>query len=119
MNLEERGSVAPSDFLPLHPFEYRILLVLLEGSAHGYGIVKAIEARDSHWKRISPANLYRRLRDLLASGLIEDSPDDADDSPDPRRRYFRITRLGQAVARLEARRLAALVEDSSRLLGGA
>lgn len=25
----------PEDFLPLHPFELRILLVLAEGPAHG------------------------------------------------------------------------------------
>jgi DNA-binding PadR family transcriptional regulator len=98
--------------LPLHPFELRILLVLVaEGPVHGYRIVKAIEERDGTWKKVFPANLYRRIRDLLSRGLIEEAavPPGADD--DSRRRYFRSTELGDAVARAEARRLAGLVDD--------
>ena len=30
----------PQSFLPLHPLELRVLLVLAEGEAHGYSIVK-------------------------------------------------------------------------------
>lgn len=34
----------PEDFLPLHPFELRILLVLADGPAHGYPIIRALVA---------------------------------------------------------------------------
>lgn len=99
--------------LPLHPLEFRILLVLLGGPAHGYRIVKAIEAREGDRMRIYPANLYRRVRDLLARGWIEETtppPDEAD--PDPRRTYVAITPAGRAIAAAEARRLAELVADA-------
>jgi DNA-binding PadR family transcriptional regulator len=107
----------PERFLPLHPLELRILLVLWKEKAHGYRIVKAIEESHGGWNRIFPANLYRRVRDLLAQGLVEEAGADAEDA-DPRRRYFQITRLGREVARLEARRLSELAADARDLLEG-
>lgn len=98
--------------LPLNPLEFRILLVLLDGPAHGYRIVKAIEAREAE-RTIYPANLYRRIRDLLSRGWVEETeapPDETD--PDPRRTYVRITEAGRDVARREARRLDELVADA-------
>ena len=108
----------PERFLPLHPLEFRILLVLWRESAHGYRIVKAIEDSDARWSRIFPANLYRRLRDLLGRGLIEEAPRPDEGESDPRRRYFEITPLGREVARLEARRLSELASDARELLEG-
>ena len=106
----------PERFLPLHPLEFRILLVLWKEKAHGYRIVKAIEESDGGWNRIFPANLYRRIRDLIGKGLIEEAAGTGPAAGDPRRRYFQITRLGRQVARLEARRLADLAGDARELL---
>jgi DNA-binding PadR family transcriptional regulator len=56
--------------------------------------------------RIEPGNLYRSLRKMKEEGLIEESdrrPDPAQD--DSRRRYFRLTPLGERVLRAEAGRL--------------
>lgn len=101
--------------LPLHPLEFRILLVLLDGPAHGYRIVKEIESREKTLPSIYPGNLYRRIRDLLAKGLVEDAdPPESADS-DSRRRYFRPTALGEAVVRAEARRLEGLVREARAL----
>lgn len=107
----------PEDFLPLHPFELRILLVLAEGPAHGYPIIRVIEERDGSWKRVLPANLYRRLRDMRARGLVEevDAPDGAPDD-ERQRRTFALTELGRRVAVAEAQRLDALVADAKRVL---
>ena len=101
------------DPTPLHPLEFRILLTLLEGPAHGYRIVKTIEAREAGRTTIYPANLYRRIRDLLQKGWIEETtapPGEPD--PDPRRTYVAITTAGREVAREEARRLDELVADA-------
>ena len=106
----------PERFLPLHPLELRILLVLWKEKAHGYRIVKSIEESDGRWNRIFPANLYRRIRDLLGQGLIEEAAADGAAESDPRRRYFQITRLGRQVARLEAQRVAELAADARDLL---
>lgn len=97
-------------FLPLHPLEFRILLGLLDDPSHGYEIVRAIEAEGGHG-RIYPANLYRRIRDLLASELIEEVEITPEHAADTRRRYVRVTRLGRSVARAEARRLQRTVQD--------
>jgi DNA-binding PadR family transcriptional regulator len=106
-----------ADFLPLHPFELRILLVLATGPAHGYPIIKAIEERDGSWKRVLPGNLYRRLRDMRARGLVEevDAPKGGPDD-ERQRRTFGLTELGRRIAVAEARRLDALVADAKRVL---
>lgn len=101
--------------LPLHPLELRILLVLAEGPAHGYRIVKAVEARAGDGRRLFPANLYRRIRTLTERGLVADA-DGAVASEDGRsRRTLALTPLGRAVARAEAGRLAELVDDARRV----
>ncbi len=115
---EVRAVAAPTtdDFLPLHPEAFRILLVLRGGAAHGYAIVKELEADPGRPGAVLPANLYRRLRTLRDDGLIEevDPPSDERDA-DERRRYFGLTPLGLTVARAEAERLTALVERAAPL----
>ncbi|MGD2067650.1 MAG: helix-turn-helix transcriptional regulator [Gemmatimonadota bacterium] len=110
----------PESFLPLHPLELRILLAVIERPSHGYRIVKEIEEHADDGTTIYPANLYRRIRDLLGRELLEESeapPDEGD--VDPRRTYFEATELGRAVARAERARLRELVRDADRALGTA
>ena len=91
----------------LHPLEFRILLALLAGPSFGTAIVREIERAEPLGARLYPANLFRRIRDLLTRGLIEGcaGPPDAD----PRRSYVRLTQRGRAVAQQEAERLQDLV----------
>ena len=89
----------------------QILLSLGEGERHGYAIMRSVEAATSGGVRIGPGTLYTTLARLEADGLIEESdarPDPAVD--DQRRRYWRLTASGRAVAVEEVRRLAAVVE---------
>ena len=95
---------------PLKPVVFQILLVLMDGERHGYGIVKEVESRSNGAIRVEPANLYRTLRTLLGQGLIEESEQRPDpELDDERRRYFRITSAGVRAARAEADRLEQLV----------
>jgi len=104
--------------LPLHPEAFRILLVLRDGEKHGYAIVKELERDPGRPGRVLPANLYRRIRTLAEQRLIEVSEGLGEgDGEDERRRYFRVTRLGEAVARAEARRLEGLLAGARDLLG--
>lgn len=98
----------PGTRLPLKPVVFQVLLVLLDGERHGYAIVKALEAADG--RRLEPGNLYRTLRTMLGDGLIAESARRPDpELDDQRRRYFRVTGFGRAVARAEAVRLERLV----------
>lgn len=111
----EHHTPDPARFLPLHPLEFRVLLVLLDGPAHGYRIVKEIEEREKDIPSIYPGNLYRRIRDLLGKGLVEEVAPPKDRETDPRRKYFAPTTLGESVARAEAKRLQSLVREAVAL----
>jgi DNA-binding PadR family transcriptional regulator len=94
-------------FLPLTPVAFEILLALADGEQHGYSIMREVVHRSDGTITLHPGTLYRALARLLESGLIEE----LDERPDPehddeRRRYYRLTERGIAVARAEAERLA-------------
>ncbi|NJD19880.1 MAG: PadR family transcriptional regulator [Gemmatimonadetes bacterium] len=100
----------PGRHIPMHPLEFQVLLILMDGELHGYGIAKEIERRDASVGRVLPTNLYRRLRDLGEKGIVTEASD-PDHGP---RRIFRITPFGRRVARSEAERLDALVTAARR-----
>ena len=103
----------PEQLLPLKPAVFQVLLSLVDGERHGYGIVQQIAERSSARMQIEPGNLYRTLRFMLDEALIEESdrrPPPGQD--DERRRYYRITKFGSRVASAEATRLAELVADA-------
>jgi DNA-binding PadR family transcriptional regulator len=104
----------PRDFLPMNPLELRILLALRDGCRHGYAIVKDVEARAGSRERIFPANLYRRIRNLLADGLLAETeaPPGAEPDDARQRKFFRLTPLGLAVAYAEVERLQSLVAEA-------
>lgn len=105
------GHRLPTDHLPLHPFEFRILLALLDGPSYGTRIVEQIEARVANREKVYPANLYRRIRDLLRDGLLEEA--DLPEGADPRRSYVRLTPMGREVVQAEAERLRELLKDAA------
>jgi DNA-binding PadR family transcriptional regulator len=102
----------PLHHLPLHPLEFRILLTLIDGASYGTRIVEEIERTAPKGRTLYPANLFRRIRDLLSDGLIEHA--EAPAGADPRRSYVRITERGREVAAAEARRLRELVRHAER-----
>lgn len=108
----------PDELLPLTPVAFEILLALANGEQHGYRIMQDVEARTGGRITLHAGTLYRALARLLEHELIEElseRPDPA--STDGRRRYYRLTARGLAVARAEAARLADQVAAARRLLG--
>ena len=96
----------PDTFLPLTPVAFEILLALADGERHGYSILQEVESRSGGAIALHAGTLYRALARLLESDLIEElneSPDPS--SADERRRYYRLTSRGLAVASAEASRL--------------
>ena len=100
----------PRSFLPLKPLELQLLLALAEQELHGYGLVQAIAEQTDGVVALEPGNLYRVIKRLLADGLVAESDRRAAPGADgERRRYYRITALGQRVLAAELRRLQALM----------
>ena len=96
---------------PLTPAVFHILLALADGEKHGYAIMKDVEAQTSGQIKMGPGTLYGSIKRMLAAGLIEESgqrPDPAMD--DERRRYYRLTGLGQKVVNAESQRMVDLVK---------
>jgi DNA-binding PadR family transcriptional regulator len=95
---------------PLSPAAFHILLALALEDRHGYGIIQDIAERTGGQLRLSPGTLYRTIQRMLEQGLIEETGErPAPELDDERRRYYRITRAGEAAARSEAGRMAQLV----------
>lgn len=97
--------------LPLPQATFHILMALSEEDRHGYAILQDVAARTRGEVRLGPGTLYRSIQRMLEQGLIEETRKrPAPEWDDERRRYYRITSFGAAVARAEARRLSELVK---------
>ncbi|HEY7923803.1 MAG TPA: PadR family transcriptional regulator [Vicinamibacteria bacterium] len=96
--------------LPLPLATFHILLALSDGDRHGYAILQEVARRTGGELRLSAGTLYRSIQRMLEQGLLEERRErPAPEQDDERRRYYRITAFGSAVARAEAARLNALV----------
>ena len=93
-------------YLPLTPALFHVLLALADGEKHGYVISKEIAWRTNNEVKLSTGTLYGIIKRLLDDALIEESAERPDFSlDDQRRRYYRLTKLGKAVAEAEAERM--------------
>ena len=96
---------------PLTPAVFHILLALADGESHGYGIMQDVERFTNGDTRLGPGTLYRSIQRMLVDGLIEELAIALHNETDEdRRRYYRLTAKGLAVAKREAQRLADLVD---------
>jgi DNA-binding PadR family transcriptional regulator len=128
---------SPEAELPLPTATFHILMALADGERHGYAIIQEVAARTSGEVRLSAGTLYRSIQrmvdqDLVAeltwrerAGLFTEERSAASGAPrvtrpggvqsppperdDARRRYYRLTPFGRAVAEAETRRLGELL----------
>jgi len=101
----------PTNFLPLKPAAFHILLSLADSSRHGYGIMLEVQERTKGSVKLGPGTLYGAIKRLLADELIAEEAEKLDSTlDDERRRYYSLTELGRRVITLDAERLAHLVE---------
>jgi DNA-binding PadR family transcriptional regulator len=92
----------------LRPPVLHILLSLVKRDLHGLGIAEEVERITAGATELGPGTLYRTLREMVEEGLID--PVSAPDAQsDPRRKYYRITSMGQASLTAEAERLDRIV----------
>ena len=100
---------AVTALLPLPPATFHILLALIAGDRHGYAIIQDVESRTGGELRLSAGTLYRSIARMVEQELISEVAKRRTAADDERRRYYRITTFGTAVARAEMRRLTQLV----------
>jgi DNA-binding PadR family transcriptional regulator len=82
---------------------YFILVALLDGPSHGYGIIARAGEQSAGRVRLAVGTLYGALDRLAAEGLIVvDREEVVDGRP---RRYFRITQDGTEAVTREAERM--------------
>ena len=104
-------TVRPESLIPLPPAVFHILMALADEDRHGYGIIQEVSARTSGEVRLGAGTLYRSIQRMLDDDLIvEVHTRPAPELDDERRRYYRITPFGRAVANAEAARLTELVK---------
>jgi DNA-binding PadR family transcriptional regulator len=97
--------------LPLPPATFYILTALADEDRHGYAIIQDIAARTNQEIQMSAGTLYRSIQRMEEQGLIVETRErPAPEHDDERRRYYRITPFGSAVARAEALRLTQMVK---------
>ncbi len=100
---------SPDELLPLPPATLHILMAVAETDRHGYAIMQDVAARTDGELRLSAGTLYRAVARMVEQGLIVEVEKRRTRADDERRRYYRITSFGTAVARAELRRLLQLV----------
>ncbi len=102
-----KDSRAAESVLPLKPADFHILMVLLEGALHGYGIMQRVAEQSNGLVQLEVGSLYRLIARMTEEGLIVESKTSRGGSE--RRRNYRITPFGDQVAKLEAQRLEEVV----------
>lgn len=115
-----KSKTEPEDLLPLTPAVFHVLMALADGERHGYAIMQEVAAHTDGRINMGPGTLYGTIKRLIEARLIEES----DERPDPhlddeRRRYYRLSGLGERVVRAEAQRYAemAAVARGKKLIG--
>lgn len=108
------------ELLPLTPAVFHVLLALADGERHGYAIMQEVAEHTEGRIKMGPGTLYGTIKRLIEAKLIEESDERPDaELDDERRRYYRLSGLGERVVRAEARRYAdmAAVARGKKLIG--
>jgi DNA-binding PadR family transcriptional regulator len=106
-----KSDPSPEPLLPLPSAVFHILMSLADEDRHGYAIIQDVAARTGGELRLRAGTLYRSIQRMLEQGLIVETRErPTPEEDDERRRYYRITPFGVAVARAEARRLDWLIK---------
>ena len=107
MEAAERPPTGPS----LSRSAVHVLLAIGPEERHGYAIMAEVARLTGGAMRLGPGAVYTTIKRLLDDGLIEESDARPDpDMDDQRRRYYRLTAVGRAVASAEVQRFESLVQ---------
>ena len=93
---------------PMPPAVFYVLLALVDGPSHGYGLMRAARSQAHGTLRLGTGSFYRHLAALIDDGLIAETAPPRDD--DPRRgRSYKLTVRGRQALAAERVRLTNLL----------
>lgn len=89
----------------------QILLALVDGPLHGYGIKQSVEARTDGTVRLGSGTLYEAVHRLVERGHIQEVPIPRGEpsSGGPPRRFYALTDGGREALARELQRLDQVV----------
>lgn len=89
-------------------------MALADGEKHGYAIMREVEDLSDGTVTMGPGTLYGSIKRMLGAGLVEETENRPDpELDDQRRRYYRLTGLGERVLGAEMARLEAMVRAAA------
>jgi DNA-binding PadR family transcriptional regulator len=95
---------------PLPSAAFHILLALVDGDKHGYGIMRQVADDTDQQVRLGPGTLYGSIQTLLDAGYVVETGERADPAAgDERRRYYRLSAAGRTALKTETERIAGLL----------
>jgi DNA-binding PadR family transcriptional regulator len=97
--------------LPLSPATLHILLALLGGDQHGYGIMKEVARQSEGQYKLGPGTLYDNLQKLMDRGLVKETSRRSN-REDPPRRYYQLTAFGRRVLSADLVRLKGVLREA-------
>jgi len=109
-NLVDKRILAAS---PLTEASFYILVSLAQ-PLHGYGVMQMVAELSEGRVHLAPGTLYGALANLQSLGMIESVEESGGEE---RRKVYRLTALGHALAEYEIRRLDEMSSNGKRLLG--
>jgi DNA-binding PadR family transcriptional regulator len=92
-------------YVPMTETGFYILLCL-QKSNHGYGIVQRVEEMTEGDIRLAPGTMYGSLSKMEKDGLIQFVQEEE------KRKIYQITELGREVLQLELKRIERLYRNS-------
>lgn len=93
---------------------YYILLSLYQ-PLHGYGIMQNVKDFSNNRVSLGAGTLYGAINTMLEKGWIQPMTDESKDS---RKKEYQITDLGKEAVNSEIDRLAELLKNGERIVGG-
>ncbi len=93
--------------LPLKPAHFHILLSLVRGPTHAYGVRHQVEERTEGRILLPAGTLYETFQRMERDGWVEetDPPKDREGPVSSRWRFYRATSFGRRVLEAEIARL--------------
>jgi len=98
--------------LPLTPAVFYVLFALADGEKHGYAIMQQVTTLSDAQFRMGPGTLYTTIQRLVDLQLIEEMF--SSNEQDTRRRYYRLTRMGETLLQAELARMRSLLDKAHK-----